>query len=448
MTRLGWAIPVIALCFIMFVGGAIATRFELFPYQYLKDAFDAADALLVRERGDRVPFAVGAKPVHPEDWSSPAVREPGVTGIGRYEPDKAYNGYTVYTPVAPGKPIRLIDMQGNTLHEWRLPLEELTGARDDGLDLAPGERITIAYPRVLPNGDLLLVLGAPPIYTPWGLGIVKLDKDSNLVWKYMKQAHHDLDIGADGQIYAMLHTVIKEPWPGLDRIKTPFIDDQVVVLDSTGKEITQVSVLEAIQNSPWQALLQYARPDRPKGDLLHTNSITYLDAEMAAHLSGAEEGDVLLSLRQIGVIVVLDIDNGTIKWALKGPWHAQHDPDLLNNGNILIFDNRGDIKNGGGSRIVEFDPDTMEIFWEYPGNSGERLYTSIYGSQQRLPNGNTLVSESNNGRILEVTPENAVVWEYRVPERYINNRGQEIATVVFAHRFAPDELDFLSQAGN
>ena len=83
MYKYGWLIPVIALCFIMFVGGAVTARFQLFPYEYLKDAFDAADALIVRERGDRVPFAVGAKPVHPEDWASPAVREPGMTGLGR-----------------------------------------------------------------------------------------------------------------------------------------------------------------------------------------------------------------------------------------------------------------------------------------------------------------------------------------------------------------------------
>ena len=85
----------------------------------------------------------------------------------------------------------------------------------------------------------------------------------------------------------------------------------------------------------------------------------------------------------------------------------------------------------------------MEITWEYPGATGERMYTSIYGSQQRLPNGNTLISESNNGRMLEVTQEGDVVWEYRVPERKTNNQGREVATVVFGHRFAPGELSFI-----
>ena len=443
MSIVRWGMQIAALCFIMFILGAVIARFQLFPYGYLKDAFDAADALLVRERGDKVPFAVGTKPVHPEDWASPAVREPGLTGLGRYDAEQAFQGYTLYTPVAPGYPIRLIDMQGKTVHEWQLPTEELAGPRDDGLDLAPGDKITIAYPRVFPNGDLLLVLGVPPFYTPWGMGIVKLDKNSNIIWKYLKQAHHDLDVAPDGKIYALLHSVINEPWPGLERIVLPFIDDQVVTLTDKGEELSRVSVLEAVQNSSYQSLLQYVRPDLPKGDLLHVNSITYLDVTAAAYFPGDDAGDLLLSMRNISVIAVLDTAQRTIKWALRGPWHAQHDPDVLADGNMLVFDNRGDLINGGGSRVIEFDPRTMEIKWKYPADGGERMYTSIYGSQQRLPNGNTLISESNNGRMLEVTRAGDIVWEYRVPERKINKKGNEIATVVFGHRYAPEELDFI-----
>ena len=151
MGKLGLALQLIALCFVTFVAGATIARFQLFPYGYLKDAFDAADALLVRERGDKVPFAVGAKPVHPEDWASPEVRKPGVSGLGRYAAGRAFEGYTVYTPVAPGFPVRLIDMQGETVHEWHLPTEELAGPRNDGLDLAPAAAPGRLYRRGLRN---------------------------------------------------------------------------------------------------------------------------------------------------------------------------------------------------------------------------------------------------------------------------------------------------------
>ena len=159
----------------------------------------------------------------------------------------------------------------------------------------------------------------------------------------------------------------------------------------------------------------------------------------------ALEGDVLISLRNLDVLAVLDIEKRVIKWAVRGPWRLQHDPDVLANGKVLLFDNRGDMKNGGTSRILEFDPQTLEITWEYPGDSAEVLYTSIYGSQQRLPNGYTLISESNNGRMIEVTRSGDVVWEYKIPERTIRHKTMEIATVVFAERFRPESLPFLQE---
>jgi hypothetical protein len=257
--------------------------------------------------------------------------------------------------------------------------------------------------------------------------------------------HHDADVDNEGNIYALAHTLIRTPWPGLEHIATPFLDDQLVILSPDGQERELISMLDAIQNSDYQSLLMYANPEQPKGDLLHANSVTWLSADKAAALPNAEAGDVLISLRQIDLLAVLDPRTKTIKWATRsGNWHFQHDPDVLPDGNVLIFDNRGDDKNGGGSRVIEFDPRSLEIVWEYPGDSGERLYTSIYGSQQRLPNGNTLISESNNGRILEVTRDAEVVWEYKIPERKINYKGDEIATVVFAERFALDDLPFLA----
>lgn len=442
MPKLMAVLTGIAVAFLLFLAGAVVVRFEIFPYAYLKDSLEAADALLVRERGEReVPYVIGAKPVQPEDWANPTVRDLE-TGVRRFDPAQAYDGYTIYTPVRFGYPIPLVNMQGEIVHQWDLPLAALAGPRDDGLSLDASENLTVAYPRLQPNGDLLVVLGVYG-YTPWGVGIVKLDKNSQLLWKYTRQAHHDLDIARDGSIYGLLHTVVNEPWPGLENIETPFIDDQVVVLSPDGREQKLVSVLHAIQNSDYQSMLQYARPDRPKGDLLHVNSITYLDAGQAAFFPNASAGDVLISIRQLDVIAVMDLNQESIKWAVRGPWHAQHDPDVLPDGNVLIFDNRGDLKNGGATRLLEFDPRTLEIVWEFPGDSDEILFSSIYGSQQRLPNGNTLIAESNNGRLLEVTRAGEVVWEFFAPERKTTYDGKVLSTVVFAERFAPNELEFL-----
>ena len=43
------------------------------------------------------------------------------------------------------------------------------------------------------------------------------------------------------------------------------------------------------------------------------------------------------------------------------------------------------------------------------------FYTPFMGNAQRLPNGNTHVTESSTGRLFEVTPAGEVVWEYVIP---------------------------------
>ncbi|NND55336.1 MAG: hypothetical protein HKN56_10250 [Gammaproteobacteria bacterium] len=454
MQKILIALTALAAAFIVFLLGAVITHFKVFPYGYFRDAFLAAEALLAEPQEDkRENLYLGAKPFHPEDAEMPEIRwdTPGVT---RYDPARAFNGYTVYTPVRSNFPIRLADMQGDTLWEWNIDWDAFKGERLDGsslridADVAGQGYLGLGEPTLFPNGDMLLVVNTA-WFTPWGAGLMKVDKIGAAIWSYTRQVHHEVSVAPDGRIYALTHEVINEPWPGLETIQTPFLDDFVAVLSPDGEELQYVSVLEAIQGSPWESLLMYADPVAVKGDLLHVNSIFYLQDKHAAFIPGAEAGDVLLSLRNLDVLAVMDLDDTTIKWAARGPWRLQHDADVLDNGNLLLFDNRGDLANGGTSRILEVNPRSLEIVWEYPGaGSDERLYTSFLGSQKRLRNGNTLISESNNGRILEVTPDRDVVWEYRVPEMKSRQNDQPVATVVFSNRFLPGELEFLTGSGN
>jgi hypothetical protein len=55
----------------------------------------------------------------------------------------------------------------------------------------------------------------------------------------------------------------------------------------------------------------------------------------------------------------------------------------------------------------------------------------------RLPNGNTLVSESDSGRAFELTPEKEIVWEYLNPQRAGPNR-ELIATLFEVVRLPRD----------
>ena len=119
---------------------------------------------------------------------------------------------------------------------------------------------------------------------------------------------------------------------------------------------------------------------------------------------------------------------------------------LPGEGNILVFDNGGwagyGAPNPGAptgirnalrdcSRVLEFDPLTLEVVWQYsareagfsvPMNS-YKFYSGLISSAQRLPNGNTLITEGADGRIFEVTPKHEIVWEYVSP--YYGKKGNQ-----------------------
>jgi hypothetical protein len=72
-----------------------------------------------------------------------------------------------------------------------------------------------------------------------------------------------------------------------------------------------------------------------------------------------------------------------------------------------------------GSRVLEIDPISKEIVWQYDASCSGRpfwtFFSSFISSARRLPNGNTLICEGMNGRLFQVTPHGDIVWEYVNP---------------------------------
>ena len=176
-------------------------------------------------------------------------------------------------------------------------------------------------------------------------------------------------------------------------------------------------------------------------DPLHTNTVDVITDETARNFPYGSAGQVLLSFRELGAIGVLDLEREEIVFAMQGYWLGQHDPDILPNGHLLLFDNNGNFEKAEGrSRVIEFDPQTMAITWQYAGTAERPLESQIRADQQRLANGNTLISESGGGRILEVAPDGAIVWEYVNPIRG-GERAGRIPIICWAQRLDPAQFD-------
>ncbi|AOY60212.1 aryl-sulfate sulfotransferase [Desulfococcus multivorans] len=114
---------------------------------------------------------------------------------------------------------------------------------------------------------------------------------------------------------------------------------------------------------------------------------------------------------------------------------------LPGEGNILMFDNGG-LAGWGSyfpglppmyptvfrdySRVIEFNPVTMEMEWEYvlktPNEDGRKFFSWFISGAQRLKNGNTMITEGSTGRVFEVTQKGEIVWEYISPFGSINEQ--------------------------
>lgn len=349
----------------------------------------------------------------------------------------------------------LMDLRGKVVHRWSSaegqpgPVEHVLSQVWPQLDFAGWHHVEAGQ-----DGALYAIV-------PYHL-LLKLSWDSRVLWKTRLTAHHDVALGPGGTLYTLDTGEQRLPLRGT---RLPLLDNRVVELDARGKVRRRISLLSALRRSPaTRALIQkklswalghhreaYVRyyllalaslppaqaevvrqiyasildgsfqgSDRTKAlfmtllapmDLIHANAVARLPRGRPPYW---EEGDLLLTLRELNLVIVLDPRRGRVRWA----WGAEtldrpHHPSLLPDDTLLVFDNGS---GRGHSRVVAVDPKEGEIVWSYRGTPPQSFFSPIRGGCQRLPGGNTLITESEKGRVFEVTPAGETVWEYYNPD--------------------------------
>jgi hypothetical protein len=325
---------------------------------------------------------------------------PTERGVLIHDPNLAYSGYNFYTSGHAPEAI-LMDMQGKQLYKWSY--KERSHEREI--------RYWFRRAYLYPDGAVLAILDRD--------FLVKLDKDSELIWSYGEDfsdeggCHHDLEVNKDGSIYVL--TREKKSYPEIDESQ-PIWDEFVTILDSNGNLTRKVSILKAFANSSYASLLdrRLQSTNGNPADILHSNTVEILDGRLSHQSAVFKEGNVLISAKNLDTIAVLDMNLERVMWALTGMWTMQHQPTVLENRNLLLFDNTGHF---GFSKVIEFNPFTQTVVWAYGGDQNNQFFSDVMGSNLRLPNGNTLITESTAGRAFEVTQELEIVWEFINPER-------------------------------
>lgn len=421
-----------AIVFLSFIGGSFMTVARIRPSGYVRDAYRAATALYQKHTQFHDPLAT--------DLWAPARTERG--GISLHQEKKAYQGLTLYTS-GHGATAQLIDMEGHIVHTWERPFSTVWDSTAAVQNPVPDNRTSFNKAHLFPNGDLLVIyIGVGD--TPYGYGMARIDRESRLLWKNLDHFHHDFAVAADGRIFGLTHDLRTQSPKGVDHLELPVLDDYLAIVSAEGIMLKKISLLDALNRSEFRRLL-WLVPYYSLSDPLHTNNVDLLDHRTASALQSkipvAAMGQVLLSFRELagGTIALLDPASEKIVWAARGQWLSQHDPDVLPNGHILLFDNRGHFGSGGESRIIEFDPENGAVVWEYAGSDGNLFQSMIRSDQQQLPNENILITESDGGRLLEVTREGEIVWEYINPVR-AGKDNKRIPILNWADRIGPHYL--------
>lgn len=393
------------------------------------------------------------------------------TGTTIYDPEKCWNGYTIFQAKEVGALV--IDMNGNEVQLWK------------GLHGMPN--------KLLPGGFVLGNTGERN--TAFGmqdhLDLVQVDWEGNIVWRFnkyeyiedpgeepqwMARQHHDhqregnpvgyyvpgMDpLVENGNTFLLSHKNLKNP-----KISDkPLVDDTIIEVTWDGEIVWEWICSDHFDEMDFREEAKNIMSRNPNwrpsgggmGDWMHINSMSLLGPNKwyDAGDKRFHPDNIIWCGRETDITAITDKETGELVWKIGpdydrtpelmelgwiiGQHHAHMIPrGLPGEGNILIFDNGGWAGYGAPnpssptgfmnalrdySRVLEFDPTTLKIVWQYtPIEAGfiepvdlNRFYSPFISSAQRLPNGNTLIVEGSGGRIFEVTPEHEIVWEYISP---------------------------------
>lgn len=352
------------------------------------------------------------------DWHPVKEEELRKTGVTLYDKDLAHKGLNIYNynphPVA-----YLIDMSGKVIHTWNYGKRGWHHVEMDE------------------NGNLLGVIQ--------NSALVKLDWESRVKWISKMRYHHDVAIAANGDIYGLTRST---EYIDYKSHKIPILNDFIIILSSDGEIKRKISIYSLFSKEigvdSRKKIFEHVKDLESQGkkievkmgtifNIFHTNTIEIIKKDIE-HL--AKKGNVLICLRNLNKIAIVDLEREEIVWSSKEvDLDMPHQP-TLNKEKILLFDNGRQRKY---SRVIEIDPATEQIVWEYTGNPKRSFFSDTRGGVQRLPNGNTLITESNKARVFEVTKRGKIVWEFFGTK--VNMKSEKRIGIYRMTRIEPNSIE-------
>ena len=391
------------------------------------------------------------------------------TGTTLYDPSKCDSGYTLFM----GRQIGaiLINMNGKVVRQWKdfmgMPCKMIKGGHILG-SLAARDAAIASQD----FADVTMIDWDGNV--EWTFNKYDHVNDPDGI-EWAARQHHDYQMEGNpvgypvpgqevttdfGKMLILTHKDVNKPKISPHQL----LDDCLIEIDREGNILWEWSVIDHFNEFGFteeQKNAMYRDPTmRPtgQGDLFHINCASYVGPN-----HWYDEGDerfkpdnIIMDSRECNIMFIVSHETGEIVWqvgpdftktpelrifgTIVGPHHTHMIPKgLPGEGHIMVYDNGGwagygapnqfsktglKVSRRDGSRVVEFDPTTLEIVWECKGEeigatdapfTTHYFYSPLTSDAQRLPNGNTFICEGTSGRFMEFTPDNELVWEYNYP---------------------------------
>ncbi|PLB40692.1 uncharacterized protein BDW47DRAFT_134537 [Aspergillus candidus] len=351
-------------------------------------------------------------------------------GLRGLDTEKLSPGYVLYTPLTSSTTHLISSATGEEVHRWTLPYRAGRHAR------------------LLPDGNTLAYNGAHPAppdqpsFPMWskyrGGVMAHVSPDGTILREYRDPlAHHDQLHSDDGR--TILYTTMEPLTPA----EAARVRGGVPGSEADSNSTIYGDCIRLVL--PWESSNRSSSDDFKPGGGGTGGAKLLWEWRAADHLDPAEypllphyardhwpfinglavdgDGNIVASLRSASKVIVINRDTGAVVWSVGQPAvNQQHCPVVLpSSGNLMVFDN-GVFRPGKSkpfSKGVIVSRETKEVIWEWMDAStgGVGFLSPFMGSAMPVKgSSNVLLCEGAMGRILEVTRDGRVVWEFVVPQ--------------------------------